>query len=366
MLPPFGRGIALSRHPMCRPLSRREVKWVIVSTALLGGAAHAHDTTYWTEQFGSNASMLGGAVVGGVRDSSATFYNPGALAFIGAPQLSVSADAYGLEGFTIEDGAGSGADLKANRTVVMPALLATTMSFDALPNQRVAYSLLTRKRFSFAVNGRRDERVNVLDDDREPGTEEYIGQFSSKGDITDLWGGLSWAWRVNDNIGIGFTAYGGYYDLQYSESIIARAIPASRTIALSDRSSVFGFSHLRGIAKLGAAFDYPPFKIGLAVTSSSFGNSGKGTIAADFAASNVDINGDKSVLSFVADDRQENLEATFKSPMSLSAGIDWEKDDRTTLSLACRWRSNILAKSTDTQLLRQKQKTLFVPKMRLL
>jgi len=310
---------------------------LVAAGGLVSGMAQGHDSSYWSEQFGSDATMLSGAVVAGVRDSSATFYNPGALAFIDTPQLSVSADAYGLESFTVADGAGSGADLKASRTVVFPALLATTVRFDGLPNQRVGYSLLTRKRFSFAVNGRRDERVNVLSDAREPGVEEYVGQYSSKGDITDLWGGLSWAWRVNANIGIGVTAYAGYYDLQLSESIVARAIPVSGNAALSDQSLIFGFSHLRALAKLGAAFDYAPFKFGLAATTGSLGITGKGTVAADIAVANVDFVGDNSVRAFVADDRQEGLKTTFKTPMSFSAGVDWTKDERTTLSLALEY-----------------------------
>jgi len=42
----------------------------------------AQEMNYNTFQVGSRSVLMGGAVVGGVRDTSATFYNPGALAFV--------------------------------------------------------------------------------------------------------------------------------------------------------------------------------------------------------------------------------------------------------------------------------------------
>ena len=37
----------------------------------------AQEMNYNTFQVGSRSALMGGAVVGGVRDTSATFYNPG-------------------------------------------------------------------------------------------------------------------------------------------------------------------------------------------------------------------------------------------------------------------------------------------------
>ncbi len=45
-------------------------------------SASAQDNNYWTNQFGTRSNLMSGAVVGGVRDPSAGFYNPGAVPFI--------------------------------------------------------------------------------------------------------------------------------------------------------------------------------------------------------------------------------------------------------------------------------------------
>ena len=42
----------------------------------------AQDRQFWDQAVGGRTALLGGIAVGGVRDYSATFYNPGALSFL--------------------------------------------------------------------------------------------------------------------------------------------------------------------------------------------------------------------------------------------------------------------------------------------
>jgi hypothetical protein len=64
------------------------MKSVRVFSAVLGlgltitSPAMSQDSNYNTNQYGSRSALMGGAVVGGVRDTSAGFYNPGALGFV--------------------------------------------------------------------------------------------------------------------------------------------------------------------------------------------------------------------------------------------------------------------------------------------
>ena len=50
---------------------------LVVGGTRMVGAQELNTNTF---QVGSRSALMGGAVVGGVRDTSATFYNPGALA----------------------------------------------------------------------------------------------------------------------------------------------------------------------------------------------------------------------------------------------------------------------------------------------
>ena len=62
----------------------------------------AQDSHYWAETYGTYATLLGGIVVGKVPDLSATFYNPGRLAFTERPALSLAARVYQVRSFKVD------------------------------------------------------------------------------------------------------------------------------------------------------------------------------------------------------------------------------------------------------------------------
>ena len=65
-----------------------------VSVLICMSPVLAQEVNYNTYQYGTRSALMGGAAVGGVRDSSAVYYNPGSLGFIQESSLSVSANAY--------------------------------------------------------------------------------------------------------------------------------------------------------------------------------------------------------------------------------------------------------------------------------
>jgi hypothetical protein len=74
---------------------------------------NAQDTHYWTQQFGTKSALLGGAVIGGVRDNSGIYYNPATIAYINNKNLSVTANAYQWDKISFKNGAGSGVNIKS-------------------------------------------------------------------------------------------------------------------------------------------------------------------------------------------------------------------------------------------------------------
>jgi len=77
--------------------------------------SQAQDNNYWMQMPGSRSAIMGGAVVGGVRDNSAVFYNPGALGFVDSSTISVSSDVYQYEIENILNGGGINVNYKSGQ-----------------------------------------------------------------------------------------------------------------------------------------------------------------------------------------------------------------------------------------------------------
>jgi len=281
---------------------------------------------YWSGQFGGSASLLGGSNIASISDASATFYNPGALGRVEGTEVSFNGNGYGIENQKIKGGAGPNTDLKTTNVLIFPTLIAGVKKFSDDSNHVFAYSLLTRNKFSSFLNGRRDEQIDVLDNNVSPGLEEYVGQYSSSTEINEIWAGLSWAARLTDNMSFGTTAYVGYLKHSAFSSIAVRAIDNNFSVALTDLSLLADFYNIRGLLKLGIAYELEKMMVGLTYTTKSYNLTGSGTTAGDFTASNIiqgfDNNNNPVFLSFVGNDRQEDLNSNYKSPDSVALGIE--------------------------------------------
>ncbi|MCB0486189.1 MAG: hypothetical protein KDC47_08335, partial [Flavobacteriaceae bacterium] len=101
----------------------------------------AQDSNYWANQYGSRSALMGGAVVGGVRDTSAGYYNPGALGFIEDSSISVSGNAYTFSSTDLTNGAGTGDDLSSDNVQAIPTLLSGIVKIEGAPDHSFGYTV---------------------------------------------------------------------------------------------------------------------------------------------------------------------------------------------------------------------------------
>ncbi len=97
---------------------------------------------------------MGGAMVGGVTDNSAVYYNPGALAFISNPSLSVDANVYKMDKIRISDGAGKDMNLNSAQLSVYPQIIAGMINLLKNSKFRFSYTILTRNHGNVLMNTR--------------------------------------------------------------------------------------------------------------------------------------------------------------------------------------------------------------------
>ena len=112
----------------------------------------AQDANYWTYQYGSRSTLLGGAVIGSVLDLSGTYYNPGAVSLIKDPETILAAKVieyptYILEGSFIND-----IEMSHSNMGPAPSLVATNLKFNWLGEDNIVLSLLTRYDLRFDLN----------------------------------------------------------------------------------------------------------------------------------------------------------------------------------------------------------------------
>jgi hypothetical protein len=79
--------------------------YLIILLFLSSSLCQAQDNHYWSQQYGAESTLLGGAMVAGANDNSAIYYNPGSLGFIVNPSLSIDANVYRMDKILITDGA---------------------------------------------------------------------------------------------------------------------------------------------------------------------------------------------------------------------------------------------------------------------
>src|SRR5213083_2175882 len=85
--------------------------------------SNGQDTHYWTQQYGSRSALMGGAVVGGSKDNTSIYYNPGALGFVDTGSISVNASLYQTQHIRIKNAIGQNADFKSSQLGSVPLLL---------------------------------------------------------------------------------------------------------------------------------------------------------------------------------------------------------------------------------------------------
>jgi hypothetical protein len=69
----------------------RTAVFAALSCLALATFARPQDSHYWTNQYGTRATLLGGAVIGSVLDLSGTYYNPGGMSLIEDPDTLMAA-----------------------------------------------------------------------------------------------------------------------------------------------------------------------------------------------------------------------------------------------------------------------------------
>jgi hypothetical protein len=322
---------------------------------LLVISLQAQDRHYWDQAVGGGrTALLGGVAVAGVRDYSATFYNPGALSFLSKKSMNFNFNMYGIKDFSFIDGGGPGIDSRYTRVSLYPASLAGPLPFLGDSLNRFSYMIYSSG-YSYVRVSERYEGYSDVIPTRPPsqpgfgnafeGDEYLINQGKIDMLLSEVSVGFGYSKKISDNVGIGFSLIGAYRDqtkIRY-ESYSAFDSTYQRT-ATSDLYVDIDYWAVRFSGKFGISAEWEDLKLGATITTPSIAIklASGGTDGASVTMNNVkvltdSVTGQVTPIDLLASDRQEGLPVHYKSPFSIAAGIEYKISDETRVHLAMEW-----------------------------
>ena len=227
-----------------------------------------------------------------------------------------------------------GPTLNATRFSEGPGLFAGSLTFNPLNGHRFAYSLLTRQDFDLRFDTRGSGQGDILPE--YPGSESYGGEIVIDQNMTDTWGGLSWAHSLNKKTGIGVTTYVAYRNQRSRADHLLEALSSGGETAVAIRTSDISYTHFRLLWKAGFLWQSSPLSVGVTVTTPSLGITGSGWALVNRTTVGVDLDGDGTPDNAVSANYQQDVKAVYKSPLSAAIGAAWTRGN-TKIYASAEW-----------------------------
>ena len=303
---------------------------LLILSLLMLTKVFAQDTQYWAKQHGTYGELLGGVVVGGISDLSATYYNPGSLPFIRDTVLILTTHSLQAYSISLNDAFGSDEKLSTTSVYATPGIFAVRLPFKKLGNNQIIISYITRYNFDYDAFGMKPTPYST---NQNYYTSNQI-MFMQK--LSEYWPGISWSNAISKNIGIGATLYFPYR----SQSVINQALLQDRDSTGANNSTIFfenySYYNLRALLKLGATFKLKSLMLGITVTTPSLNIFGRGEAALNITTTDDDLGLGENFIS----NYQNKLPTKFNSAMSVALGTAYYMEN-TSFYFTVEWFNKV-------------------------
>ncbi|MBS1489802.1 MAG: outer membrane protein transport protein [Bacteroidetes bacterium] len=316
--------------------------YFLILSCFITTSVYSQDNQYWTQQFGVRSALMAGAVVGGCNDNSAVYYNPARLAYIKEAAISIHADLFKFQNLALQNGAGTGNDINSANYYTYPTAITGLLDFKN-KKWKGGYMFMMKQNSEFEVSYDKESDLpnTFFTNYNEP--YNYVTGFSRKSKLEDIGVGMALAYQFSDHFSMGFTQFFNYRNTNYYFNTYGRVVgDTSRQIATNTETQDVSYANFRTHTKIGIAFQTGRIKIGVAATLPSINLGGKGEITreqlwtTDFVKDTT--NGGNAGL--IAYDKQEKLATTYKTPLSVSIGLEYHSE-KTIVALVGEWFATV-------------------------
>jgi hypothetical protein len=302
-----------------RILRLRPLGVLAAACLALAPFARPQDSHYWTSQYGTRATLLGGAVIGSVLDLSGTYYNPGGMSLINDPQTLMAAKVIQYPRVSLVGSDWESVPFNSASLAPAPSLVAGTFKLRGLSKHWFGYSYLSRQDVKLGVSVSSTGTRDILPD--APGTEKYATQFRLEEKMSEPWFGLTWSYKVRKNIGVGISQYIAVRTHRASIQTLVEALDSENRVAMALGARQYYYQNIRILWKIGLAVDFKWATMGLTLTTPGLTLSGTGSTGVNSTVVALDMDGDGGGDDFMAADYRDRQPAAFRSPFSLAAGM---------------------------------------------
>ena len=329
--------------------------WIILISGFCL-SSFAQENNYWFANFGVVSTLKGGIEVGGTREVSAAYYNPGALAFIDGEFFEAQADLITMENLDISNAGGDGVDLNLFTLDVAPSIVGYMKRINKNPRIAYAIGILTRYSSNLAFDLVYEDLGNYL----SPADEEDVfqGQYRYDNRIRESWVFGSLAYRVSDKVALGLGTNLYIRAQDYFKSYSASAFPFNdldemdplSNLASNDEEQKFNYRVMGFIFKPSVSMKFDDLKIGMTINTPAL-NLGLLNNAA--YRSEVSFMPDNEDKFRSLNDVNEDFRGVYKTPLSISLGAEQEIG-KFKIAIAGEWFSSIdpyemIAKRSNSQ-----------------
>lgn len=302
---------------------------------------------YWTHNYNSTSSLLGGAVIAGDAGNTAIFYNPATIGNMqSGNNISLAANLFSWNIYNFDNALGDGIDLYDDNFLVQPQFL----SYSYKPKRKgmnISFSALTRIKEKIEMIYSNSEYKNVIK--HMPGDEKYNTTFNYKTDYSDWWIGMAISQDLSERFSYGASLFVSVSSLNYRFNYSATAINDIQAgdsngftrIAEGYYSELVKFTDYRLLAKFGLTYKLNNhWRFGLTFTTPTWrlfsGGKRAQRIDKQINISKGDIPAGFSDYSIFDGQEKSQLSTNFKLPLSAGFGFIYDvkgKDQKLYFSL---------------------------------
>ncbi len=288
----------------------------------------AQPSNYWSNSFNSEASLLGGAVVGGGSGITSIYYNPANISEIKNSNISLNSSLFKFTYETYSNAFGSVLDV--SNTVFKAEPRFASFVFRPKKHPKISWQM--------AVFSHDYDRLYVYKTYTRPSNEiglaetgQYSASFNLNNIYDDYWAGFGAAYQINKNLFFGFSILGSLKNMKYADRQQTTLNPGDGVETGISSWSSFSWVDLwdlRVLLKLGLRYKINHTGIGVNLTFPSVKIMGYGHAKFEQMYTNIVTNSGQPIPDYYKMAYADYVYCQIKDPLSVALGVSHLTNDK--------------------------------------